>query len=513
MEQDGIAEAAALLSALNEQGVKLWSENGALHWRAPRGAISPGQLELCKRLKTQLVASLSTQNRSINRDAIKEATQRSYSAPLSYQQEWAFNSWMASGEHAVTRVAFRLHGPLNVEALRTAVDRVIERNESLRTRVVSVEHIWTQQVDIYKGGALKLISAIDEGDAEALVSAFSDLSIDMTAGPTFRAVLVTLHDRDHTLVIALHHLFIDGVAWNILINELWVLYRAIVEDRQPSLSKVRLQYPDYALFQRSPHIQHRIARAKTYWEKALDGAVPVKLPTDFGLESIREFNHAQVPVTFGSELTAGLERLARGEKTTLATVLLASFVGTLSQWSSQRDFVIPFVVSGRGDSEEMEVLGYLTHFIPLRFRLTGNERFVDLLNLVTTEYIEACSNLDFGLAISERPTLFEGVALQWMPWGYSKVGSSASCEWGSPETGLAVEMYPLPWMPQPPEARLMRDVDWELCKTESGVGGFCWYRSDRFTQETISHLMQNLRLGLERAVTDPCSQVLYRAAE
>ncbi|WOH97327.1 condensation domain-containing protein [Bacillus amyloliquefaciens] len=63
--------------------------------------------------------------------------------------------------------------------------------------------------------------------------------------PLFRAALVKESDERHLLLTDMHHIISDGVSVNTLIKEFGELYAG------RSLAPMRLQYKDYAVWQRS----------------------------------------------------------------------------------------------------------------------------------------------------------------------------------------------------------------------------------------------------------------------
>ncbi len=162
--------------------------------------------------------------------------------PASFAQErlW-FLDQLEPGTAAYNLVrAFRISGPLNVNALTSAIRAVIQRHESLRTIFTSVDggarQIVLADVDVQvpiinltghltgdrKREALRIAS--DEGKKP----------FDLTRGPLFRTFLVHLDRDEYLMVLVLHHIITDGWSISILFRELAKLLRGFCnwqEDR------------------------------------------------------------------------------------------------------------------------------------------------------------------------------------------------------------------------------------------------------------------------------------------
>ncbi|WP_144491229.1 condensation domain-containing protein, partial [Bacillus velezensis] len=111
----------------------------------------------------------------------------------------------------------------------------------------------------------------DEAEsADAFVRPFC-----LEEAPLFRAALVKESDERHLLLTDMHHIISDGVSVNTLIKEFGELYAG------RSLAPMRLQYKDYAIWQRSFQEKEGYQKQEAYWLKRLEGELPVlELPAD-----------------------------------------------------------------------------------------------------------------------------------------------------------------------------------------------------------------------------------------
>ena len=59
-------------------------------------------------------------------------------------------------------------------------------------------------------------------------------SLELATGPMLRLALMTLPDGTQRLLLAIHHLVIDGVSWRILLEDLQAAYRQLQAGRRCS---------------------------------------------------------------------------------------------------------------------------------------------------------------------------------------------------------------------------------------------------------------------------------------
>src|SRR5262249_29863815 len=157
------------------------------------------------------------------------AVPRDRPLPLSFaQQRLWFLDQLAPGSTEYNNAdAMRLRGPLDVDALRAALDALQERHEVLRTRLVSQpDGTACQVVDPPSGFCLEACVADSEDSARDLIGTDALVPFDLAAGPLARARLIRLAEDDHVLALYLHHVVSDEWSALVLRRELSILYES-----------------------------------------------------------------------------------------------------------------------------------------------------------------------------------------------------------------------------------------------------------------------------------------------
>src|SRR5262249_39120244 len=143
-----------------------------------------------------------------------------------------------------------------------------------------------------------------------------------------------------------------------------------------------------------------------YWKKQLAGAPPLELPLDRPRPSVRAHKGAQHDFELPGLLAEKARAFARGQGTSLQSVLLAGFEAALHQWSGQEDLSLGVQLDGRGRAELKGLIGTFSNVLALRTQVSGKLSFRELLHRVSdlTRAGQAHPDVPFATLLEElRP--------------------------------------------------------------------------------------------------------------
>lgn len=154
-----------------------------------------------------------------------EQGQRQGQAGLTPIQHWFFDSEVPQPQHWNQAVLLEARQPLDEAALAQALAALLQHHDSLRLRFSEARGRW--QAEYAQPAAEQLLwtaTVADFADCQAL---YTDLqrSLDLQQGPLLRALLVRDGQGSQRLLLAIHHLVVDGVSWRVLLEDLQALYR------------------------------------------------------------------------------------------------------------------------------------------------------------------------------------------------------------------------------------------------------------------------------------------------
>lgn len=350
--------------------------------------------------------------------------------------------------------AVRIQGPLDVEAVRRCINRLVARHESLRTTFTERDGEPVQIVNAPAPVEVPLVEVTRPAQGDELLRREASVRFDLERGPLVRFLLVRLAEREHRLLRLNHHINADGQSWQVFFKELATLYEAELRgDPAPLSEPASAQYADFAAGERravrpdSPRWRVDV----DWWRGYLDG-VPVRTQLPFARREPDEgadVSDAVMQVTLPSSLTRELDSLQRKEGATRFMVRLSAFSALLAVMSGEPDVVVGTYGTTRRLVETRDTFGFFANPLALRLQLSGGPSFRDWLAHVRatvigvsahaqTPYDSLCEELResgtippefqaiFSVTNDRLPLRFAGLEMSHlgrvygsMPWGFT----------------------------------------------------------------------------------------------
>jgi len=427
-------------------------------------------------------------------------------APLSFAQEQIWLHCQFAKELYNESVIIYRRGALDVPTLHRALAEMIRRHEAWRTSFQIIDGRPVQTVQAPYQPPLEVVDlrsrTRDEQDAEALRLARERVRApyDMEHGPLLRAMLVQLGELEFRLYLFLHHIAFDGFSvYNVFLPELVKTYNAYLSGQASPLPELRLQYADFAQWQRDSIAPAELEESRAFWASQLDGRVPVlELPTDHPRPALQSFRGAMHRFAFSKSLTDRLHQLANLEHTSFFVTVLACFAALLRRYSTQEDFVIGTVTSGRKHSELEALLGCFQNPLALRLRLAGDSSFREMLTHAREVTLSALAhdNAPFERLVEELSVRRDTSRNPIFSVMFSLAPPTPAYEEGWDLNQLDLD-----------SGTAKFDLDLELDDRPSGLQGRFVYCTDLFEAETIERMAGHLQTMIEAIVADPDQKI------
>ncbi len=412
-----------------------------------------------------------------------------------------------------------LHGALDAADLRRAIQSWIDRHEVLRT--VYPANTGEPYQKILAAQTLPWCELSAEGDdldarrEEAFRIAREETAkpFALQVGPPVRAALIAVAPDLHLLVLTFHHIAIDGWSITSLLREMFEAYNRLRAGDAIDTTAPELQIADVALWQQETWGGERLRPQLDFWKQHLDGAPAVlDLPTDRPRPAAQTFRGATRSTDIPAPLYARLQALAREQKTTLSTVVLAAFQVLLSRYTGQEQVVTAMGVAGRSRHELEPVIGFFVNTLPLRADLSGDPDFIEVLTRAQATLLHAMENADTPL-----DRIFEDMRLprsiSYTPFAQVMYFFQSYPMDNAVMTGIRIERVPLGDI-RPPTAQ----SDLSLFVNQQHEGELMFeYSTELYDDSTIRRMGGHLITLLEAATDAPRTPVsalpLLTAAE
>ena len=431
--------------------------------------------------------------------------------PLSFAQQrlWFLEQLEPGSPFYNIPDAVRIKGNLRVDVLERAINEIIRRHESLRTRFDTVDGKPVQVIlpELHLNVPVVDLTGVapDKREALALALAREDAQrpFSLTNPPLLRVTLLKMSERDHVVLFTTHHIVSDNWSSNVLIQEVAALYDAFLHGKPSPLPELPIQYADFAVWQREWLQGEVLEKHLDYWKKQLEGAPPVlELPTDRPRPSVQTYNGAYQTFELSAELSRAIREFSQANDATLFMTLLAAFGALLAKYSRQRDILVGTPIANRNRAEIEGLIGFFVNTLVLRTDLSGDPSFEELVQRVREVALDAYAHQDVPFEqlvevlqperdMSHSPLFQVMFALQNAPFRAQEISSDLVLEPVEAHSGTA-------------------KFDLTLFMVEEGerLGGAFEYNTDLFDDETISRMIRHFVRLLELAVAEPDKSVL-----
>jgi len=344
------------------------------NWNSPTGIKGEGQIK------------------KFDRDTAKNI-------PLSFGQErlWFIDKLEGSVHYHFSDV-FRVKGNINTIALQNAIQTIINRHEVLRTVILEEEAKPRQGIKEKDSWQLQTVDGSQYiNDANGLQEYIDTLikePFDLSRDFMIRAHLITLNDDEHLLVLIIHHISFDKWSRSIFLHELNDLYASRINNTSSQLTSLDLQYADYSAWQRENIQGDLLADQIGYWKNKLADVTPLQLPLDFQRPVIQSSKGGRTIFNIDKKLTGQLKILSTQQGCTLFMTIVSAFKVLLFRYTGQQDIAIGTSIADRHQEELEAQIGFFLNTLVLRTEVNGNLSFIELLQQVKINTLEAYKNKD-----------------------------------------------------------------------------------------------------------------------
>jgi amino acid adenylation domain-containing protein len=461
----------------------------------------------------QQIAALTPEQRALFEQRLKQrGIQRQTSiprrdphadAPLSFAQQrlWFIQQLDPTSTAYNVFSALDLQGDLNLPALQSTFDRLVQRHETLRTTfTINAEKQPIQVISPSHPVNLPLIDLSDRPDPYAHVQLLAQQATQQPfdlSQPLLRVSLLRLKPNHHVLFIIVHHIVSDRWSVGVFLREMMVLYHAFSHQQPIPLPEMVIQYADWATWQRQSLQGEKLDTQIRYWQNQLQNLSLLDLPIDRPRPALPTYQGNQHPIVFPLELSNSLKQLGTQCGTTLFTVILTAFQILLYRYTQQDDIVIGTDIANRDRTETEGLIGLLVNTLVLRTNLAGNPSFRELLDRTRQTMLEAIAHQDLPFEKLVEVMNPDRDLRQMMPLFQVKLDLQLATVKPLELEGLKIERLPLEENTAKYELRL------NLQDTPQGISGQIEYSTDLFDAATIERMANHLQVLLVGIVAHP----------
>ncbi|MBX9258975.1 SDR family NAD(P)-dependent oxidoreductase [Desmonostoc muscorum CCALA 125] len=321
-----------IVAKANQLGLKLTSQQMFLH---------------------QTIAELATAAGLIENNQIKNHT-RTGEIDLTPIQHRLFDE-NQSYEHSLNQsLLLEIQQRCNPEILDQAVRYVIEYHDVFHLHFIQeksgLRQIKAQNNDIMAYEYVDLSSISKHEQKHALESAITEVqsSFHLSETPLVKVAFIKLRSPQNSyLLISIHHLLVDAVSWQILLEDLQTAYQQLSQEQAIHLSDKTTSFKQWAECIQEYAQTSEMLQEQDYW--LAKAQIPFySLPVDFSGDENTVANADIVSTYLDKKATqALLNNVNKAYNTQINDVLLTALVQAFAKWTGKRQLWVDVEDNGR----------------------------------------------------------------------------------------------------------------------------------------------------------------------
>ncbi|AUH44427.1 non-ribosomal peptide synthetase [Streptomyces sp. CMB-StM0423] len=287
------------------------------------------------------------------------------------------------------RLVFACHltGGLRPDLLERAIRQTARRHDGLRTVFpVPGGRITRKVTDVEP-----TLEHLPYGSVGALAEQMGGEPFDLARHPPIRFALASAGARRHVLVLAAHHILLDGWSVALVLREIFARYDALAagEEYAPGPA-VQADTHDTLLRRQRTEGVHAVQL--DFWKRQLDG-VPhsLELPSNKPRAPRRDTRGTRAPVDLCRELTGRVRSAAASAGITTTAFMLAALGLTAARHADVEQLVVGMPVAGR-PPELAELVGLTVNLLPVRVDVPPDAVVADYLAAVHQSLVASLDN-------------------------------------------------------------------------------------------------------------------------
>lgn len=329
-----------LLKELTEKEIVIWSEDGALKFKAPKGAVTEEIRSMLKNNKTELLQILDVNHNVLFAENAADRFEKFQLTDIQNSYVMGRNNMYELGGvacHGYLEVVF--DEVLKLDELEAAWNKVIQKHDMLRAVIYdmgyqivqeAVPHVKITSIDLRGNDEQKRL------ERERLRTRLANKQYKLGEWPMCD-IAVSLEEGQSVVHFSLDMLIADFLSMNIILNDLEEFYR------NPHLPIIASSlYRDIVTYQNQlKHSSHKERqRAEVYWEHKLPemGEAP-ELPVR-KVSQLKGHEFFQKMMFLDGEKWKSFCDAAKDNSITPSVLVMSALAEVVSRWSSNERFCI-----------------------------------------------------------------------------------------------------------------------------------------------------------------------------
>lgn len=287
---------------------------------------------------------------------------------------------------------------LDLDVFQKAFMELMERHESLRTTIVTVEGQPRQKINrlsdfkpAFSIACIDLRNVADNAKVfDRICAEESAKPFNLEKGPLVRPVLFRMTDRQYIFLLNHHHIISDAWSLRVMENDFSNIYAALLTKGYNDLPALPIQYKDYTAWQNELLRNDHFKESRAYWLNEFSGELPVlDMTYERPRPAVKTYNGGKVALMTDLRTKEALKQTCMKQDASVFMGLLACINVLLYRYTGQQDIVIGTPYAGRDQGELEDQVGFYVNTLAIRTKFRKEWTFAELLAAVKRKTMEA----------------------------------------------------------------------------------------------------------------------------
>ena len=317
--------------------------------------------------------------------------------PLSFSQKrlWISSKIQSNDKLYHEYACYELKGDLNLNYFITALDCTWKKHDILRVEICDKNNEPYQKIknSVELPITFEDYSNLGKNNNSVIASCFNEVintPIDFERAGMVHFFLFKLSEDSYYFLIKIHHIIFDAWSLGVLLTELSDVYSTLLSSGRVITDTLKLQYQEFALWQRQYFTENVLNNQRAFWVKKLaDFPMRFDLPGKRSSIGSVTYNGDAVSLQLSDEQFAKLYDIALKQNVTLFIVIFSAYLAFLHRYTLIQRLVIGTPIANRHYTNVENLIGYFSNSLAVPSEIDFESSFLDFMKKIENFMLES----------------------------------------------------------------------------------------------------------------------------
>ena len=350
----------------------------------------------------EMIMLIQRKNKN-HKKIIKSEKKLYYDLSCAQRLIWLDNNLFKNSSYNLHQ-AFSIKGKFNIEKARLAIKMLVDKNEMLRANFLTIDNgpkMFVNDVSEIEEEDYLLLKN-DAVGYEELLLAETQKVLDLESDSLFKAIILQIKENEYIVCFVIHHIISDGWSIHVLVKEFINTYLNLIENEDYKVISTEYNYMDYVENEKMEIINLSQKNSNDYINNFLLDKTKIEFQPKKKLNLIVDREGFSEKIKVNQKTYEGLSLIAKSNKVTLFTVLLAQLKIALSKIYNQRAVTVITGTAGREVQDFESIIGLFVKSFMVQTIIDKDNTDEIIYQKVHDNFLKAYENYFSGIEVFKK---------------------------------------------------------------------------------------------------------------